>query len=1196
MSNIKKRSILFIPILIIIVLIALRFWAQQCTEYSGVFTENFDTTDYKDAVHTSVANWPAGPIQLSNLGANFSVTEPSGMGAKIYVCDAGDFDGDGYPDLIGLDITSDPNNRLILIRNYYEDANQDGYDDDGIIFRIDPTEVYEAGTHLDVGPASITAGDYNNDGLLDFFFYKNQQDEFGYTQFLAAMYINVGTETDPHFYPHSVPPSLDFTSAFMNVRIYCNWAADHLCSADIDNDGDTDILVISQDRIFLIRNPGTFDEVSDFEIRELNYDARTGFTIGRGGSSIDTADFDNDGDIDIIGGTVNDIEYLVFYENDGTGFFTRREIPIPVPECSGTVATCPADFNNDGWIDIFAATDRWNAGNEARMWFMKNRTVSPVDFDFRCLNNCDPILPPPHDVDMSAYLDYDQDGDYDVILADANHSGDYYLIINELAPVYTLTGEARSLNVTPELDPNMYSITRVRLTNLQQGTKGGSSEGLSVTYYVSNNDGRDWEFYQRFEGNQIRNYSQLPWHTFNHYGSRLRWRVVFDAAEDEMEEYEDASFETPLVHQLSLEYVYVERREYSRSSVVVTRVEEGGGQQIKLVISGTFYFPGWQGHLRAYDVTNMMPEVSPYSVLRTVSRMDLSSPSGREMVASGVNIRWDAGELLNSRPASERTIYTALPSGSSLMRVDFTTSNVNLLGPILQDVNGDNAGLINFVRGEGRYWKLGDIDHSNPIVVGAPGGSAPLMGPGYDTFAQTWANRKKVVYVGANDGMIHCFDVLTGEELWGFIPYNLLPKLKNMWAVDSSTGTRYFSRDIYVDGSPVAADAYIDADGNGSKEWRTVLICGQGPGKGSAIGGGLNYYFALDVTNPDEPLPLWEFTTNTMGETWSKPAVGKINKEGQDTWVAFMGSGYDNDPNNVVGNWFYVLDMEEGRSFFSFMAPEIDTSGVFPNIPNAIPGSPSTIDINSDGFTDRVYVGDLEGRMWRLDTSSTFTVRGRGRTTWDNAYSTIYEDSNNYPIVCKPAVWLNPGVTTTVPRVYFGTGGDDHAPANATYSFIALQDGQNPEIEWYVGDSTILNLPQEKDVGDLSAGEKVWADPQVANYIVYFSTLSGNIESVDPCENLQGLGRLYARFIIALAGTPIGSSAFRSASGPLESLGLESKTRSAVTLGEREVTSGGERKREVYIQEYDSALQKLEQPVGATLKVKSWREVYRIIK
>jgi len=95
---------------------------------------------------------------------------------------------------------------------------------------------------------------------------------------------------------------------------------------------------------------------------------------------------------------------------------------------------------------------------------------------------------------------------------------------------------------------------------------------------------------------------------------------------------------------------------------------------------------------------------------------------------------------------------------------------------------------------------------------------------------------------------------------------------------------------------------------------------------------------------------------------------------------------------------------------------------------------------------------------------------------------------------------------------------------------------------------------------------------------------------------LAGVGKLYARFIIAKAGNPIGSTAFNASTGPTEALDLEIKTRSAVTIGESARAQGQSRKREVYIQEYNSTLQRLEQPIGALLRIKSWREVYKIIR
>ncbi|MGZ7065947.1 MAG: PilC/PilY family type IV pilus protein, partial [Candidatus Aminicenantales bacterium] len=152
-----------------------------------------------------------------------------------------------------------------------------------------------------------------------------------------------------------------------------------------------------------------------------------------------------------------------------------------------------------------------------------------------------------------------------------------------------------------------------------------------------------------------------------------------------------------------------------------------------------------------------------------------------------------------------------------------------------------------------------------------------------------------------------------------------------------------------------------------------------------------------------------------------------------------------------------------------------------------------------------------------------------------------------------------------------------------------------------IGDRNVLNLPALSQVGDkvngLGVGFKVWADPVTADYTLYFSTLPGSIEAVNPCANLAGAGQLYGRIIRpGSAGNPVGGTALKSAQiVPPEYLEMSSKARQAVTVGDVG-RSGNVNKREVFIQEYNSTIEMLEQPIGSLLQIKSWREIYQIIR
>jgi len=1203
----RQRRILFCGLLGLVALLGIGalFPQTACTESTGSFTETFSDIASIDVSQSPAKFWyndrtsPQGIATMNKLGANFQTANPVYVPGWINCCTANDFDLDGWPDYVAT--ASEYCNVLALVRNMggqgqvgtFQIAQWiDGSTGDGSGW---PTRGV-GGTAIDTsGSVSITSGDYDGDGDFDFLLItaNNSTDYYIdriwlYKNNLITGGLNTGVVSFTR---------TDLTNAWRSAIKGILWACTSSVSVDIDRDGDVDIVLGNYlGEVLKITNTNNRNVNASTFVVETTPLISTGW--GRFGvSTVSVADFDSDGDLDMILGSVS-YDSLLYYKNDGLGHFTlfasytdpAKILSNDLYDGAATVSIT-ADFDKDGYVDLVVGTDNWNYPNSpgnygatgygGKVFFFHNS--GGTGFDQKLIFDGQSKSPQVYDFDLGMVFDYDQDGEMDFMIADGNHTQYYYLFRNVLADVYTLSGQATSINLTPALSSDQYAITRVQLTDIDQRVLGSSSTGLSVTYYVSNNDGFTWELYAGYSGSGIADVTNQGWHSFNSFGSRLRWKAALAATEDSMVQYSNASFETPVLDQIQLDYVYVDRREYSRTTDLATSVTVSG-QTRKLIIAASFMFPGLEGQLRAYDVTGMGTSGAGYGSLQTVTAPQPGSGSGRQL-AAGVSILWDAGDLLNSRSADDRTIYAAYKPGGTLTRIAFTAANASTLASLLADPNSDNAGLINFIRGSGRDWKLGDIQHSNPTLLGPPAGDPARMGTGYAAFATAWAARPKVVFVGANDGMLHCFDAATGAELWGFIPYNLLPKLKNLSVYDATTGRRSLSSDFFVDGSPAVADVQFGTT------WKTILICGQARGKGSSVAGGLNYYFALDITDISNPSPIWEYTSSSMGETWSVPAIGRT-RYATAPWIAFMGSGYDNDPSATVGNRFTAIRVDTGAVVKTFTASNLNTSsGIarpYTDIYVTIPGSPTAVDTNSDGYVESVYVGDLDGRIWKFNATSSNTG------SW--TFTAIYTDRLRYPIISKPAVWIDPLTSGAPPRIYFGTGGDDNAPADRNYAFIALKDMATPAVEWYIGDPTDLGLSASLDVGSFVVGDKAWADPVIADNTVYFSTLAGSIENVNPCLNLSQGGKLFGRFLQTESGGAMGATAFKAASGtPLESLQLTSKARRAVTVGDQR-TSGGTTRRDIYIQEYDSTLERLALASGSTLKIKSWREVYRVIR
>ena len=256
---------------------------------------------------------------------------------------------------------------------------------------------------------------------------------------------------------------------------------------------------------------------------------------------------------------------------------------------------------------------------------------------------------------------------------------------------------------------------------------------------------------------------------------------------------------------------------------------------------------------------------------------------------------------------------------------------------------------------------LGDLVDSTPVYVGAP--KANFSDPGYGTattlgsFKATHATRAGTVYIGANDGMLHAINAVDGTERWAYVPTMVLD---NMWKLADKNYS--ISHSYYVNGDVVVNDVCTAGCTSASTAvWKTILIAG--------LNGGGNGYFALDITNPNSPVLLWEFDTtddSDIGYSYGNPIV---TKKADGTWVVLLTSGYNNitgiPPNRGKG-FLYVLNAGTGAIISKYGTGEGDatTPSGLAKINTYVP------DAIINNTAEFVYGGDLLGNLWRFDINS----------------------------------------------------------------------------------------------------------------------------------------------------------------------------------------------------------------------------------
>ncbi|MCO1334832.1 hypothetical protein MO867_10815 [Microbulbifer sp. OS29] len=413
---------------------------------------------------------------------------------------------------------------------------------------------------------------------------------------------------------------------------------------------------------------------------------------------------------------------------------------------------------------------------------------------------------------------------------------------------------------------------------------------------------------------------------------------------------------------------------------------------------------------------------------------------------------WEASELLDARTDIDDRLIITYDNGG----VVFTAAAVGGSGTlhngdlaISSTVSGGTADdkvaeRIAYLRGdrsaEGedndsfreRGSRLGDIVNSSPIYVSEPNeawSNASFPGhESYETFISEKASRTPMVYVGANDGLLHGFNASStgankGQEVIAYLPSAVLSSTagEGLHALTSQD----YDHEFYTDGTPTVRDAYID------NQWKSILVGG--------LGAGGKGYFALDVTDPSSfsadkagDIVLWEFTqANDLGFTFSRPQIGRLpNGE----WAAIFGNGYNSNSGDA-GLFIVYLDGNDGSdNAYKY----ISTGTASLADPNGL-SSPAIVDENKDGTIDRIFAGDLKGNMWAFDvsasSSSDWGVAGEGAPLFTAAGKAI---------TVAPEVARNGESTGLV--VAFGTGqyivASDTTDLNAGSFYVVADNGK----------------------------------------------------------------------------------------------------------------------------------------------------------
>ncbi len=469
-----------------------------------------------------------------------------------------------------------------------------------------------------------------------------------------------------------------------------------------------------------------------------------------------------------------------------------------------------------------------------------------------------------------------------------------------------------------------------------------------------------------------------------------------------------------------------------------------------LLFASSFRSMYWDGDVQARRINLTDGSLSTQAVWSASTQLDKLVKNSSDKRKIWVQSFTDAKLLKNFRwseldSTEQRLFQNRCSAGSRLSQCN------NLTPTQRRELNGER--LVDYLRGHFGYEDraenslklfrrrdhvLGAVMSAQPLYVGRP--AFRYIDENYGAYRDDLQiNRKGMLYVSANDGMLHAFDAATGAEEWAFIPAAVLPTLYKL------ADTQFGQQSTYLlDGSPVAADVCpgVTPVSCAASAWRTILVGG--------LGAAGREFFALDVTDPVTPKPLWRFNLsndNDLGYAMGKPIITK-RRDGR--WIVAVTSGYNNIQPGSGQGVLFILDAYSGE-----LLQKITTGVGSTAFPAGLAQINAWVDSALDNTASRFYGGDLIGNLWRFDVDDLYPPSGREAVLLAN----FINDQKVQAITTRPELSEVRAGTQKIPVISIGTG-----------SYLGMSDLADKSVQSVY---TIKDELTSTGMGDIRASGKL---------------------------------------------------------------------------------------------------------------------------